>query len=87
MHARHSPKVRDSRPCRRAVVAPRSAVKLRADPDEEDFEKRLAKLNKSKVPTGVSRKDLKKSTATAGTISILLCCPGLLSPKIRNFVA
>ena len=36
---------------------------LRADPDEEDFEKRLAKLNKSKVPTGVSRKDLKNDTA------------------------
>lgn len=53
------------------VVARRSGVVLRADPDEDDFEKRLAKLNKSKVPTGVSRKDLKKATVVGGTVHFL----------------
>lgn len=42
---------------------------VRAEPDEEDFEKRLARLNKSKLPTGVSRKDLKKDPELAGEIS------------------
>jgi hypothetical protein len=33
-----------------------------ADPDEDEFEKRLASLNKSKLPTGVSRRELKTAT-------------------------
>lgn len=39
----------------------RRRVVVRADPDEEEFEARLARLNKSKVPTGVSRKEIRKA--------------------------
>lgn len=63
-HARCSTRLSTARSCRH-LVAPRSTVVLRADPDEDDFEKRLAKLNKSKMPTGVSRKELKKDPTLA----------------------
>lgn len=39
----------------------RTRIVARADPDEEEFEARLARINKSKVPTGVSRKELRAS--------------------------
>ena len=49
----------------RRMNVPKRCCVVRADADEEEFEKRLAKLNKSKVPTGVSRKDLKEDSKSS----------------------
>ena len=83
LHARCTPRLNDTRPSR-VLVAPRTRVVLRAEADEEDFEKRLAWLNKSKVPTGVSRKDLKKNPASSGWIIFPLCLAAMVVALCEN---